>query len=145
MPPETVRTSSFAGRFLSVSAWGWGQLLLPPSFLPSSLTLILFYSFLSSLSLHFQRFCSVPGLFLKKKIVINTHNIQFTILTFLSVNLETLSTFVGNHHHYSFPGIFQHSKLKLCTHYTINPCAPISPAPGKLYSTFCLCEFTCSR
>ena len=66
--------------------------------------------------------------------MINTHNIQFTILTFLSVNLETLSAFVGNHHHYSFPGIFQHSKLKLCTHYTINPCAPVSLAPGKLYS-----------
>lgn len=69
MPPQTGVTEDqlICRSILSDSVWGWGQLSLPPSLLPHPSPFPYLYSFLSSLSLHFQSSCSVPGVSLGTK------------------------------------------------------------------------------
>ena len=80
--------------------------------------------------------------FLLIVVKITIHNIKFIILTICSVQF--------NHIKYIhtvmqplplFSKSFHQSKLKLCTHYTINPSVPSSPAPADYCSTFCLYKF----
>lgn len=50
------------------------------------------------------------------------------------------SQFLCNHHHYSFPELFNHPKLKLCIHLiTVN--SPFPPPPAH----FCFYEFAYFR